>query len=284
MKWYKTYYFLIPLIIVVGFLNFHPELFFKPTGYHHWGWQCAILASIGFITLIRIRDKNNWKNLLGINFKIRDLYIFLSLTFILTFFSYWIISYILGSNNNIFKVLLFDYNQFENFKGAPFHVILSGYLYYIPQVFNEEMIVGALLLNSLKNRFKSINDLSISAIVALVFCLMHLVLYRFRPIQAQELLSFVTLISLFLVGLIRNQLILRTGKITYSWAIHLSWNFMFFQNFMIQSNGENASEPRRFNLIFGDFRVMIMIFIITFFVIFWPKLRRIKMINKPSAQ
>ena len=76
MKWYKTYYFLIPLIIIVGFLNYHPELFFKPMGYHHWGWQCAILASIGFITLIRIRDKNNWKNLLGINFKIGDLYIF----------------------------------------------------------------------------------------------------------------------------------------------------------------------------------------------------------------
>lgn len=284
MKWYKTYYFLIPLIILVGFLNYNPQLLFPPTGYFHWGWQCALLATFLLIVIIKIRDKVYWKDLLGINFRIKDIYVFVFLTLSLLFLNYEIIAYVLASNNHIFKILLIDYNQFDNFKGAPLHILLSGYLYYIPQTFNEEMIVGALLLNSIKLKNKNIDNLSLSVIVALIFCIMHQALYRFSPVQPGELLTFITLISLFLVGLIRNFLILRTGKIIYSWAIHLSWNLMFFPNFIIQSNGEYASEPSRFNLILGDLRVMVLISIVTFFVIFWPRIKKIKMINKPSAQ
>ena len=272
MKWYKTYYFLIPLIILIGFLNYNPQLLFPHSGYVHWGWQCALLATFFFIMIIRIRDNIYWKDLLGINFRPKDISIFLFLTVVLLFLSYGLINYILRSNNHVYKILLIDYNQFDNYKNAPLHVLLSGYLYYIPQTFNEEMILGALLLHSIKRKYKSINYINLSIIVAFVFCIMHQALYRYSPVQPGELLTLITLISLFLVGLIRNFLILRTGKIAYSWAIHLSWNLMFFQNFMIQSNGESASEPRRFNLILGDIRVMIFILVVTSLVILWPKI------------
>lgn len=279
MKWYQTYYFLIPAIILIGFLNYNPHLLFKPTGYQHLGWQCAILASICFMGIGRIRGKSKWKELLGINFKIKDLYIFLGFTIFLTYFSYWIIYYVLKSNKYQFQVLLIDYKQLDNFKDTPFYLILSFYIYYIPQAFNEEMIVGALLLNSLKSKFKVNNELILSAIVASVFCLMHFALYKFRPIQPRELLSLIALLSLFMVGLIRNLLILRTGKITYSWVIHLSWNLLFFNSIMLQSNGKNVSEPGRFNLILGDWRVMLLLSIITFLVIFWSRLMKIKQLN-----
>lgn len=276
MRLHKSIIFLILSIIVLGFFNYNPQMLFRPTGYYHWGWQCALLASIGFILLIRFREKEKWKNLLGIDFNKKDFFVFFTLTFFFIFLSYWIMFYILKTKNVNIKILLFDYNQFDNFKGAPLHVILSSYLYYIPQTFNEEMIVGALLLNSLKNRFKKSNYFVISSIVALIFCLMHQVLYRFSPVQSGELLSITTLISLFLVGLIRNYLILRTGKIVYSWAIHLAWNLVFLTSFIVQTDGQFTTEPSKFNLILGDFRLMLFILLMTFFVIIWPRIIKLK--------
>ena len=262
--------YIVPLLLVVGFLNYNPQMLFGNFGYYHWGWQCSLLATLVIIGFFRYRERTHWKELLGIGFKARDVIAFLLLTSVIVFASYWLIKYIVISNGYSFNLLLTGYNQFDNLKGLPFHAILSSYLYYIPQTFNEEMIVGALLLFSLKRRFKSANNLTIAALVALVFSLMHQAMYKYSPVQPGELLTVTTLTSLFLVGVLRNLLILRSGKITYAWAIHLSWNLLFFTTLILLPNGEFASEPRRFNLILGDSYMLAIIGVATILVAAWP--------------
>ncbi len=266
---YRFFYLLL-LLVVVGFLNYNPQMLFGNLGYYHWGWQCSLLATLVIIGFFRYRERSHWKGILGIEFSSRDAVVFLLLTLALLIVNYWLIKWIVISNGFSFSLLFTSYNQIPKCKGLPFHAILSIYLYYIPQTFNEEMIVGALLLFSLKRRFKSASNLTIAAVVALVFSLMHQALYRYSPVQPGELLSLTTLSSLFLVGVLRNLLILRSGKITYAWAIHLSWNLLFFTTPIVFPNGELASEPMRFNLILGDMYLLAILALVTMLVIAWP--------------
>ena len=52
---------------------------------------------------------------------------------------------------------------------------------------------------------------------------------------------------------------MKTGKIAYSWAIHLSFNLVFFAGFFVNiSNGDIASEPERFNIVFGNIVMLLL--------------------------
>jgi hypothetical protein len=84
-------------------------------------------------------------------------------------------------------------------------------------------------------------------------------------------------LSLFFVGILRNMLILKTNKIAFPWAIHLSFNMIFFSGFFIsQSTNHFAEKPERFNnciwqmvLITGSLAVLLLI---------WLNINRLKII------
>ena len=175
-----------------------------------------------------------------------------------------------------FEPKLFYYKTYLG-SNYPFHYILANYLYYIPETFNEEMLIGAFLLMGLERRFKKLDKSYIAIIVALVFSLMHQGLYKWSPVQSGELLTLTTIVTLFFVGILRNSLILKTRNIALSWAIHLSFNIVFFSGFFINvKTGKFPSEPEVFNIVFGNLTMLALTGLLALTSIIWLNIDKLK--------
>lgn len=256
------------IIFAYGMLNYNPQLLFK-SNYQHWGWNFALLASLLIILLMKLRNPLDWKNKLGISFDKKDICSFLIVTGILLVLAYLLVSYSVSLSNYSFKPMLLFYKQYYA-PDCPFHPILGHYLYYIPETFNEEMIIGALLLFAIEKRFVQLNKTIIAVSVALIFSLMHQTLYAWSPVQPGILLTVNTLATLFFVGVIRNILILKTRKIAYSWALHLSFNLVFFSGFFINnSSNKMPTEPETFNIVFGNWLMLLITGSVAIAMIIW---------------
>jgi membrane protease YdiL (CAAX protease family) len=132
----------------------------------------------------------------------------------------------------------------------------------IGETLNEEMILGALLLTSLISRFRRLPWLLASALVAALFTLLHYVFYAWRPEWAINygILSSVTLLSIFAVGVLRNNCILGAGNIAFAWAIHLGWNLIFMDSSYYSTTTRSMlDEPAVFNAVFGNTLVLAVI-------------------------
>jgi hypothetical protein len=217
---------------------------------------------------MRIRNPLDWKQWLGINFNGKDFFYFFITTICVLILSYFLVSYVAGIRGYAFEPQIFTYKEYIS-ESFPFSAILANYLYYIPETFNEEMLIGALFLFGLERSFKKTNNVIIAILVALLFSLMHQALYTFSPVQSGIGLTFITLSTLFFVGVLRNSLILKTRKITNSWAVHLSFNLIFFPGFYISPNAEFISEPEKFNLVFGNWPMFILTLIFALLSVFW---------------
>jgi hypothetical protein len=111
----------------------------------------------------------------------------------------------------------------------------------------------------LERIIKKLDKNTIAVGVALIFSIMHQALYKWSPAQPGLLLTTQTILTLFFVGILRNVLILKTRKIAYSWAIHLSFNMIFFSGFYINNSIDKfASEPERFNIVFGNMTMVLI--------------------------
>ncbi len=88
------------------------------------------------------------------------------------------------------------------------------YYHDVFYILNEEIVLGAILLNELVNKVK-IKPLIAAIAVAVFFSLSHYVFYMWI-FNDRGFIGFTTLITLFFVGFVRNILILKTGHIGYS--------------------------------------------------------------------
>ncbi len=238
-------------------MNYNPQLLFE-TNYRHWGWNLSLIATVLILIIFRFRDPLDWKQKLGIDFKLIDWLGFLFLTGALLIVSYFLVDYLSAINGYSFRPKLFYYKEYYS-PDFPFFPILGEYMYYIPETFNEEIFIGALLLMGLERNFKRLDKNIIAIGVALIFSLMHQAMYKWSPVQPGLLLTIQSILSLFFVGILRNVLILKTRKIVYSWAIHLSFNIIFFSGFYINNATEKfASEPERFNIVFGNLTMVLI--------------------------
>lgn len=248
----KNYGLLILVFVAWITLNYNPQPFFKLTS-RHWGWIFSACAFILIIQLMRWRNPNDWKLRLGINFKRDDVLKFLSLTVLFLLPLYFLIDHLTLYSGYTFEVLIFHYKKYFG-PDCAFHVVIGFYLYYLFQTLNEEMLIGAILLLGLERRFKNLDQNYINILVALTFSLMHQVLFQLSPGQPGILLKFTTMGSLFFVGILRNVLILKTRKIALSWAVHLSFNLIFYASAIVEPNTKIfASETERFNIVFGNY-------------------------------
>lgn len=246
----------------------------------HWGWALSLLATILIFSFMRLRDPKTWKQKLGITFEAQDYWQFLVLTIVLLILSYFVVNYVASLSAYHFKPKLFFYKTHIG-SDYPFHYVLASYIYYLPATFNEEMLVGALLLFGIERHFKRWNKSAIAIFVALVFSLMHQALYKWSPVQSGELLTLSTIISLFFVGVLRNSLILKTRKIVYSWAIHLSFNMVFFSGFFVHSkNQKSPGEPEVFNIIFGNPGMLALTGTLAVLALLWMNNFRFNMVKK----
>ena len=274
-KQIKKYGLLILAFLICACLNYNPQLFFE-TSYRHWGWNLALMATVLILIIFRFRDPIDWKQKLGINFKPIDLFGFLTTTTVLLIASYFLVDYLSEINGYLFRPRLIYYKDY-NSPGFPFLPILGDYVYYIPETFNEEIFIGALLLMGLERNFKRLNKNIIAIGIALIFSLMHQALYKWSPVQPGLLLTAQTTLTLFFVGILRNVLILKTRKIAYSWAIHLSFNMIFFSGFFINNDTNKfASEPERFNIVFGNLTMVLITGLLALASFFWLNIRGLR--------
>jgi len=264
----KKYGLLSLIIVVCGLLNYNPQLLFGLKS-GHWGWIFSATATIMIIFLMMLRDPNDWKQKLGIHFNRFDVARILLTTTGLLILSYFLVDYLSVQNGYTFKPQIIYYKEYFDPK-YPFHLVLAGYIYFIPETLNEEMLIGAVLLFGLERSLKKIDKNVIAIFVALMFSLMHQSFYRWSPMQPGISLTLMTAISLFFVGLLRNILILKTRKIAYSWAIHLSFNLVFLSGFFVNiSNNSMACEPEKFNIVFGNLKMVIITGLSALILLIW---------------
>ena len=271
----KKHGLLILILCLCGSLNYHPQMLMGLNS-PHWGWMFSLLSTILIIYFMRIRDPEKWSQKLGVNFKKKDIGRFVIITTLLSILAYFIVDYVSMLDGYIFKPKLFYYKIYLG-SNYPFHYVLANYLYYLPETFNEEMLIGALLLMGLERRFKKLDKNYIAIMVALIFSLMHQGLYKWSPVQSGELLTFTTIVTLFFVGILRNSLLLKTRNIALSWAIHLSFNMVFFSGLFINAKtGKSPSEPGVFNIVFGNLTMLALTGLLALSSIIWLNIDKLK--------
>ncbi len=111
--------------------------------------------------------------------------------------------------------------------------------------------------------------------LAVFFALIHYIFYRWIFLDS-GIIGLSTLITLFLVGFTRNSLIILTGHIGYSWALHFGWMVIMFGSMHtdITSNAY-ITEVDRFKLYLGSTEMLIISAIIAgIFLAYWIKKSR----------
>jgi hypothetical protein len=208
--------------------------------YFPWFWS----SLIGFVIILFLSYKI-WKNAfifwIGIPVKRKELLI--SLLLLIIFFAGSFAIILLIARNNQIEIRLRSYKT------------LVHSLFY---TLNEEIIIGALLLKGIRHRWKKLSKPLISLTVALAFALVHFIFYKLIFVASGNL-SLITIVTLFLVGVFRNNLILKTGHIGYSWALHFGWIYVMLgcQHLNLLT-AKYLTDFDRFQMYLGDFRVMII--------------------------
>jgi len=120
---------------------------------------------------------------------------------------------------------------------------------------NEEIILGAIVIYLAVSKLK-IKPILVSVLLASMFSIIHFVFYQWIFLE-RGTIGLSTLITLFMVGFLRNNIIIRTGHIGYSWALHFSWMVIMFGLFHSHfETDEKLLEFERFNLYLGSVEVL----------------------------
>jgi hypothetical protein len=148
------------------------------------------------------------------------------------------------------------------------------------QVFNEELVLRAMLLTAALSLFKK-SWVSIF-LVALVFSGSHFAIYSL--IEPEALISGMTLVNLFLFALVCNYSYFTFGNIAYCLAIHGGWNLYRFSGELFQNNSTNPLvESETFNLIESSYWVTGLIGL-SFVLIFLARSLKNTRYFRPSIQ
>jgi len=202
------------------------------------GWWVSSLGSILILLFSYLIWKNDFLKVIGltIDFKIGIKSIILA--GLVTICSLLLMKYIAHKQNIMI--------QCRNWR---------DYYHDIFYILNEEIVLGAIILYFLVNERK-LKPIIASAGLAVVFSLIHFIFYKWI-FNDKGIIEITTLITLFLIGFIRNNLILHTGHIGYSWALHFGWMVIMFGSFHIYSDSMNPlPEPDRFNIYLGSIEML----------------------------
>jgi hypothetical protein len=92
----------------------------------------------------------------------------------------------------------------------------------------------------------------ISLLLAVIFALIHLAFYQWIFLD-RGTLQISTLITLLMIGFLRNNLIMYCRHIGYVWAIHFGWIAVMLDSVhRYGKTGQRLSELERFNLYLGS--------------------------------
>jgi hypothetical protein len=132
-----------------------------------------------------------------------------------------------------------------------------NYYHDIFYILNEEIVIGAIILFTMVNKRK-MQPIIAGVGLAIVFSLIHFVFYKWI-FDSRGIMGTSTLITLFFIGFVRNNLILQTGHIAYSWALHFGWMVVMFGSFHKYADSQNGlSELVRFNTYLGSIEMLVI--------------------------
>jgi hypothetical protein len=225
----KNLIFII-LIISYAFLNYN---FFN-------GWWYSLIGTFSILLLGWFIWKENSLRRMGLNINAGIIIKSLLLAIVLSMAALLIMRHIAGGRG-----ITIRYTDWRNY----FHDIFY--------VLNEEIILGALPLIWMIKK-KKLSPLYASLILAIFFSIIHFIFYKWIFLDRGNM-HIMTLLTLFFVGVVRNNLILQTGHIGYSWALHFSWIAIMFGTTHIYNSDETwLSELTRFNTYLGSVEMLII--------------------------
>lgn len=227
-------------------------LYFLFSYYIFNGWWYSSIGSILIILLSRLIWGKEFLKHIGLQLNLQTIAKAIILAITITTCAFLIMTHI-GNMDNI----RIDFTNWRNYYHDIFYIL------------NEEIVIGAILLFALVNKWR-VKPIIACLLIAVVFALMHYIFYRWIFLE-RGIIEISTLITLFLVGFARNSMILLTGHIGYSWALHFGWMAIMFGSMhtYVKTNLE-LSEYERFNLYLGSTEMLIISIIMTgVFVAYW---------------
>lgn len=217
-------------------------------------WLYSSIGSILIIFLSFLIWGNGFIDKIGLQLNLETFVKSIILVFIIAGCSFFIMKYI-GNKNDI----RIEYHNWRDYYHVMFYVL------------NEEIVLGAILLFTLVYKWK-IRPVVASICLAVGFALTHFIFYRW-VFTDRGVLGISTLITLFLVGFVRNTLIIYTGHIGYSWALHFGWIAIMFGSMHINLNTNMyLSEIESFNTYLGSTEMLVLSIILAgIFLAYWLK-------------
>lgn len=196
----------------------------------------------------------------GIRINLRQAILSILAAILIVTFSYFIIHHFAEENNIALKA-----GEWKDYFHEVFYIL------------NEEIVLGAIILFWL-TRERKITPVVSCAMLALFFAIVHFIFYKWI-FNDRGIIGIVTVTTLFMIGFLRNSLILISGHIGYSWALHIGWMSVMFGTFhYYKFNGERLTEPSRFNLYLGSPEMLILAALLAGSALFFMagKMNRIK--------
>ena len=210
------------------------------TYYVFKGWWYSSVGTIVILFFSYLIWGNRFIDVTGLRLKKNTILITFVLAAVFVVCSYLIIKYI-GSRYGV----TVSYTGFVNYYHDVFYIL------------NEEIILGGIAIYILLNKY-NLSPLVASAGLALAFSLIHYVFYRWIFLET-GIIKVETLIVLFLVGFVRNNLIIIFRHIGYSWALHFGWMaVMFGSSPYYAGTGMGLPEPEKFNMFLGSHEMLII--------------------------
>ncbi len=222
--------------------------------YYFNGWWNSSIGTVLILFFSYLIWKKDFLNMIGLrlNLKTGIKSLFLAGIFIIS--SLVLMKYIANKHN----ISIF-YTNWKNYYHDIFYIL------------NEEIVIGAIILFTSVKKYK-ISPIVASIGLALVFSLIHYAFYKWI-FNDRGIIEISTLVTLFFIGFVRNNLILQTGHITYSWALHFGWMVIMFGSRHIYTDTKIAlTEPVKFNTYLGSKEMLIISIILAFgSLIYWKK-------------
>lgn len=207
------------------------------------GWYFSSVSSVFIIIFGYLSWGRNVIYILGIKFTSQDFIKTIFLSIVVSYLSFLLINKIASINN-----ITIEWGN------------LLSYYHIFFYTLNEEMILGAFLLFSLQKKCNNLPIVFISIFVALLFSIIHYVFYKWIFADWNRgNIQILTLLALFSVGILRNNLILLKRNIGFAWAIHFGFMAVLYGSVFFNTlEKRSLKEVEKLNYFIGNYWILII--------------------------
>jgi len=209
------------------------------------GWWCSSIGTVLILLLCYLNWNKDYLRIAGLNLNFKIVVKSIFATAIVSVCSLLLMKYIAEKLN----VSIIHISKWIDYYHDVFYIL------------NEEIVLGALVLFYFTQKRK-IKPIYASVGLALFFSAIHFVFYRWI-FTDRGIIQIPALITLFLIGFVRNNLIIVYGHVGYSWALHFGWIVIMFGSIHLHNDTQMImSEPDRFTTYIGSIEMLVLSFIL----------------------